>query len=101
MVMKPDKHQRSKHRCQIYFGRSTTVHNLLFSILTPCTSYVLCRVKAKKSEQKHTRKNFVGFPELCLGGKHDNKRDAVALLKAFLRFSDRHYTLTSFYLQTC
>ena len=60
-------------------GRSTTVHNLLFCIHTPCMNYVTktfllvsspvqskqlsCFVhgQGQKREQRHTTKNFVGF----------------------------------------
>ena len=72
--------QTSKNKdSKIYVGRSTTVHNLLFSPHTLCMNYVtntfllvsssvrskqlLCLVQGQgqKREQKHTTKNFVGF----------------------------------------
>ena len=77
--MKLDKTQRSKQRSKIYVGRSTTVHNLLFCVLTLCMNYVtktfllgissasskqlLCFVNSQgnKREQKHTTKNFSSF----------------------------------------
>ena len=78
--MKPGKHQRGKQRRQeIYVGRSTTLHNLLFCAHTLCMNYVtntfllvrtsvrskqlLCFVQgqSQKSEQKHTTKNFDEF----------------------------------------
>ena len=37
--MKPGKHQRKKEDAKISVGRSTTVHNLLFCVDTPCMSY--------------------------------------------------------------
>ena len=69
----------AKRDAKIYFGRSTTVHNLLFSAHTLSMNYVtstfllasssvrskqlLCFVhgQGQKSEEKHTTKNFVGF----------------------------------------
>ena len=56
---------------KIQVGWSMTLRNLLFCAHTLCMSYVtqcgvnnycvLCTVKAKKTEQKPTTENFVGF----------------------------------------
>ena len=81
MVMKPGKHQRSKHKysVKIYVGRSTILHNLLFCSHTLCMNYVtntflffsssvrskqlLCFVHrpGQKREQKHITRNFDEF----------------------------------------
>ena len=68
---------------EIYVGRSTTFHNLLFCAYTLCANYVtntfllvsssgrskqlLCFVHGQglNSEQKHATKNFVGFHNHC------------------------------------
>ena len=79
--MKPSKHQRSKQGCQDLCWKVLTLHNLLFCVHTLCMIYMyvtnmfllasssvqskqlLCFVQGQgqKREQKHTKKNFIGF----------------------------------------
>ena len=96
---------------KIYFGRSTTVHNLLFWVHTLCMNYVtntfllvissvrrkqlLCFIhgQGEKSEPKHKTKKSDGFqnhsPLLTVGKHADNSTNVKQLLSNWER---RHVT---------